>query len=192
MEVTERQEKIERTIANRREGVVVLQDIHDPHNAAAVWRSADAMGWQKIYLIFEKEEVFNPKKIGRASSASANKWLDFKIFRSTKECFDELHNEGYEIYATVLDKEAKNIQSIEFSNKKTAVVLGNEHRGLTEEAVKLADKKIYIPMRGMVQSLNLSVSAAICLYEVERQRNENGGNFGLSTELKDELISRWR
>jgi len=189
MELTDRQEKIDRVIDNRQEGVVVLQDIHDPHNAAAIWRSVDAFGWQKVYLIFEEEAEFNPKKMGRESSASANKWLDFKIFRSTKECFDELHNEGYEIYATVLDKEARNIQSIEFSNKKTAVVLGNEHRGLTEEAVKLADKKVYIPMRGMVQSLNLSVCAAVMLFEVSRQK---GQNSPIENKVKNELRKRWR
>lgn len=193
MELTDRQEKIDRTIANRREGVVVLQDIHDPHNAAAVWRSADAFGWQKVYLIFEKEEVFNPKKIGRASSASANKWLDFKVFNSTRECFDELHREGYEIFATVLDREAKTLGSVDMvGRQKVAIVMGNEHRGLTEEAIRLADQKIFIPMSGMVQSLNLSVSAAICLYEVERQRNESGTEYGLSEEEKKDLEDRWR
>jgi tRNA (guanosine-2'-O-)-methyltransferase len=193
MEVTDRQEKIDKVIANRREGVVVLQDIHDPHNAAAVWRSADAMGWQKIYLIFEKEKEFNPKKMGRESSASANKWLDFKIFKSTKECFDELHKDGYEIFATILDKEAKTLESVDMGGwQKVAIVMGNEHRGLSDEAVKLADQKVYIPMRGMVQSLNLSVSAAICLYEVERQRNINGGDFGLNVDEKKDLERRWR
>lgn len=96
-----RQEKIERVIENRREGVVVLEDIHDPHNAGAVCRSCDAFGWQKVYLIFDKEKQFNPKRIGKASSSSANKWLTFKIFKSTKECFEELKKDGFEIYATV-------------------------------------------------------------------------------------------
>jgi len=76
--VEERQNKIQRVIEQRQEGVIVLEDIHDPYNAAAVWRSADGFGFQKVYLVFEKEKTFNPKKIGKASSSSANKWLDLK------------------------------------------------------------------------------------------------------------------
>ena len=75
-ETTARRGKISKVIERRQEGVIVLEDIHDPHNAAAVWRSCDGFGFQKVYLIFEKEKVFNPKKIGKASSSSANKWLD--------------------------------------------------------------------------------------------------------------------
>lgn len=164
-----REEKIKKVIEQRQKGIVILEDIHDPHNAAAVWRSADAFGIQKIYLIFEKEKAFNPKKIGKASSASANKWLDFEIFTSTEECLKKVKSEGYTVYATVLDREAETIYKTDFP-ENPAIMFGNEHRGLSEEAINLADKKIYVPMRGMVQSLNLSVTAGICLYELTRQR----------------------
>lgn len=167
---TARRRKIERMMANRLENIVVLQDIHDPHNAAAVWRSCDAFGIGKVYLIFEKEARFNPKKVGKESSSSANKWIDFEIFTSTEECYKKLKSEGYKIYATVLNKEAKQLTVTSYESKKNAIVLGNEHRGLSEEAVKLADEKIYIPMSGMVQSLNLSVSAGIILWEMYRQK----------------------
>jgi tRNA (guanosine-2'-O-)-methyltransferase len=186
----DRKGKIRRVIENRQEGIIVLEDIHDPHNAAAVWRSCDGFGFQKVYLIFEQEKRFNPKKIGKASSSSANKWLDFKIFRSTKECVEELKKEGYKIFATILDKEATNLQSTNFKLHKIAVMLGNEHRGLSEAAVKMADEKIYIPMKGMVQSFNLSVTAAIVMYEINRQRT--GKSFGLSKEEKEEIGKRWR
>ena len=166
-----RQEKIKKVIDNRQEGVIVLENIADAHNAAAVWRSADAFGFQKIYLVFSVEKSFNPKKVGKKSSASANKWLSFKTFKNIDECYAELRKNGYKIYATVLDKEATNLQSSNFKLQKIAIVLGNEHRGLSEEATKGADEKIYIPMRGMVQSLNLSVTAAILMYEIDRQRN---------------------
>jgi len=166
-----RAEKIERVLKKRHEGIIVLEDIHDPHNAAAVWRSADAFGFGKIYLIFNKEVKFNPKKIGKETSGSANKWLDFEIFSSAEECFQKLKEQGYKIYATVLDKEARDLSLSDFRyQKKVAIVLGNEHRGLSEEAIKMADEKIYIPMLGMVQSLNLSVTAGICMWEYVRQR----------------------
>ncbi len=165
----DRQERIMTVMKARHEGIVVLEDIHDPHNAAAVWRNCDAFGFGKVYLIFDQEETFNPKKVGKASSSSANKWLDFEIFHSTKECYEKLKKEGYTIYATVLDKGAKNLQSSIFNLQKTAVVFGNEHRGLSMAAIEGADEKIYIPMKGMVQSLNLSVTAGIVMWEYTRQ-----------------------
>ena len=58
--------------------------------------------------------------------------------------------------------------------KKTAIVFGNEHRGVSDEVKNLSDKNMLIPMKGMVQSLNVSVSAAVCLYEALRQREEKG------------------
>jgi tRNA (guanosine-2'-O-)-methyltransferase len=181
--------KIEAVADKRQEGILVLEDIHDPHNAAAVWRSSDAFGFQKIYLIFNKEKVFNPKKVGKASSSSANKWLDFKIFKSTEECLNQLKSEGYKIYATVLDKEAKKLSEIDFKTKKVAIMLGNEHQGLSEAAIKMTDEKIYIPMRGMVQSLNLSVTAAIMMYEVNRQRKN--GDYQLPVGERMDLVKRW-
>jgi tRNA (guanosine-2'-O-)-methyltransferase len=187
--IEERQEKISKVIDQRQEGVIVLEDIHDPHNAAAVWRSCDAFGFQKVYLIFNKEKVFNPKKIGKASSSSANKWLDFEIFRSTEECMNKLKNEGYKIWATVLDKEAKRLSEVGFETKKVAIMLGNEHRGLSETAIKMADEKIYIPMRGMVQSLNLSVTAAIMMYEIDRQRKN--GDYQLPAKERLDLKKRF-
>ncbi|KKQ64781.1 MAG: tRNA methyltransferase [Candidatus Shapirobacteria bacterium GW2011_GWF1_38_23] len=181
IKMTTRQEKI-KIINNRQEGVIVLENIADPHNAAAVWRTADAFGFQKIYLVYSKEKIINPKRIGKASSSSANKWLSFKIFKNIDECYQELKKDGYKIYATVLDKEAKKISDNRYLGKKIAIVLGNEHRGLSEEAIKGADVKVYIPMKGMVQSLNISVTAAILMYEVDRQRSTSPGNFGKTRE----------
>jgi len=172
---TKREEKIKKVISKRQEGIIVFEDIHDPHNVAASCRSADGFGFQKIYLIFKSEKSFNPKKMGKTSSGSANKWLDFKIFKSTKECLEELKEDGFEIWATVLDKEAVDISEANFLKNKLAIMFGNEHRGLSKEAIKGADKKIYIPMKGMVQSFNLSVSAAIVMYEINRQREAARG-----------------
>ncbi|HWS49228.1 MAG TPA: RNA methyltransferase [Candidatus Methanoperedens sp.] len=187
MEKTVRQEKIEKVIENRQEGVIVLENIADPHNAAAVWRTADAFGFQKIYLVYSIEKAINPKKIGKASSSSANKWLSFKVFKNIDKCYQELHKDGYKIYATVLDNEAKGIFETRFEDRKTAVVLGNEHRGLSEEAIGGADEKIYIPMKGMVQSLNISVTAAILMYEIDRQRKKDTRNWKLETREREDL-----
>jgi len=171
-ELSVREQKIKQAKDNRHQGIIVLEDIHDPHNAAAVWRSADAFGFGKIYIIFDQEKQFNPKRVGKSSSSSANKWLDFEIFKTTKDCYQKLKNNGYKIVATVLDKEAKDLKVLNLDEEKIAFVFGNEHRGLSQTAIDGADKKVYIKMMGMVQSLNLSVTAGILMWEFIRQRLE--------------------
>ena len=158
----------------RQQGVVVLEDIHDPHNAEAVFRSCDAFGFQRVCLIFDQEEPFDPRRVGKLSSSSANKWLDFDIYDSATTCLDALHEDGYEVVATVAEGDADSIFEADLTASRIAVMLGNENRGLSAEAVTLADRRLTIPMAGMVRSLNLSVTAAIALYEVTRQRRQAG------------------
>ena len=75
----------------------------------------------------------------------------------------------------------------------SAIVLGNENRGVSSELTKLADTNILIPMFGMVESLNVSVAAAVILFEACRQRIENGKypNRDLSPEFLDQMIDEW-
>ncbi len=160
--------------AGRQRGVVVLEDIHDPHNAEAVFRSCDAFGFQRVCLIFDEEEPFDPRQVGKLTSSSANKWLDFEVYASVRECLDKLHRDGYEVVATVAAREAEDLFAAELTAPRIAVMLGNENRGLSAAAIALADRRITIPMTGMVRSLNLSVTAAIALYEVTRQRRRAG------------------
>ena len=158
----------------RQQGVVVLEDIHDPHNAEAVFRSCDAFGFQRVCLIFDQEQPFDPRRVGKLSSSSANKWLDFDVYGSARECLANLHRDGYEVVAMVAAGEAEQLFGAELTAPRIALMLGNEQRGLSEEAVALADRRVTIPMTGMVRSLNLSVTAAIALYEVTRQRRRAG------------------
>lgn len=180
-----RQEKIKKVVEERQEGIIVLEDVHDPHNVQAVVRTAEGFGFQKIYLIFEKEKVFDPKKIGRETSSSANKWVDYKIFMSTKEAIAQLKKEGWSIWATVLDKKAEKLDQVKFDNrKKIAVVFGNEHRGVSNQMNIAADKHLYIPMTGMVQSFNISVTAGIVMWEMTKQRKQT---YKLNEEEKNRI-----
>ena len=174
MPTPQRQQRIANVVAARQQGVVVIENIHDPHNAEAVIRSCDAFGIQKICLIFLDYEPFDPQAIGKLSSSSANKWLDFATYHSTEACLSDLKQQGYELIATVLDEQAESLYSAQLTTPKIALLLGNEHKGLSSTACKLADRAITIPMQGMVQSLNLSVTASIILYEITRQRLAQG------------------
>ena len=170
----------------------MLEDIHDPHNAEAVFRSCDAFGFQRVCLIFDEEEPFDPRRVGKLSSSSANKWLDFEVYSSAKACLDALHGEGFEVVATVAEGEAEEVYAAELASPRIAVMLGNENRGLSPEAVELADRRLTIPMAGMVRSLNLAVTAAILLFEVTRQRRQAGmEQYLLPADERDALLTRF-
>ena len=191
MSTPERMQRYREVAAGRQRGVVVLEDIHDPHNAEAVFRSCDAFGFQRVCLIFDEEAPFDPRAIGKLTSSSANKWLDFDVYSSARECLDELQGDGYEVVATVAAGEAESVFEAELTAPRIALMLGNENRGLSAEATALADRRITIPMTGMVRSLNLSVAAAIALYEVTRQRRGAGLEpYLLPADEQEELRQR--
>lgn len=189
--VTERRiNRINDTVSNKQEGIIVLQDIHDRHNAQAVIRSCECFGIQKVYLIFEEEKKFNPAVFGKLASSSANKWLDYEIFESTEECFKKLKADGYNIIATALGKESIEVYDFDFcAHKKFALCFGNEQVGLSELAIEKSDFTLYVPMHGMIQSLNLSVTAALCLYEMTRQRKAKGFDEFKYSELEQKIIA---
>jgi len=175
--VTPREEKIREVLKGRQSGlIVVLEDIHDPHNAAAILRTCDALGVQHAWFIFDKEERYNPKRVGKSSSSSANKWLSFRTFKSTRECLEALEVDGYTNIATVLHDADTNFDEYAFTqHERIALWVGNEHRGISKEAMEAAVARVKLPMRGMVESLNVSVATALFLYEIIRQRRLVGG-----------------
>ncbi len=184
-----RLERVRTVVRNRHHGLaVVIEDIHDPHNAEAIFRSCDAFGVQNVHLVFAKEKPWNPRKIGKSSSSSAHKWLSFFGHSSISECVSALKKEGYFIIGSVLDDKALNLYSHDFAkHKKVALIVGNEHSGMSAEAQKLCDALVKIPMLGMLESLNVSVAAATFLAELTRQRMASGRNFTLTKSEQDVL-----
>ena len=168
---------------------VIMENIHDPHNVSAIFRTCDAVGVPKISLLYTFESF---PKISKTSSSSANKWIEAEKFNDTKKCYDNFRAAGYKVYASMLNQKAMSIYDIDFT-QKIALVFGNEKRGVSSEAEKLADETFYIPMRGMIQSLNVSVAAAVTLYEAQRQRALKGmyEKSELDPQKLDELIDKW-
>jgi len=182
--------KIKRVISARQHSLkIIIENIHDPHNVSAIFRTCDAAGIPKVSLIYNLEPF---PKIGKKSSASAFKWIEKEKFKSVKDCYQTIKDDGFKIYASSLSDDAENIYKLDLT-KKVAIVFGNEHRGLSDDAIEFADKKFLIPMYGMVQSLNVSVSAAVVIYEALRQRKAKGmyDKSELSKKLLDELINEW-
>jgi tRNA (guanosine-2'-O-)-methyltransferase len=181
-----RTNKIISVIKSRQKSLhVVLENIHDPHNVSAIFRTCDSVGVGKVSLVYNVEPF---PKIGKKSSASAYKWVEKEKYKNVKDCFDALKKNGYKILVSSISSDSKSIYDLDFT-QKTAIVFGNEHRGVSEEAEDLADDKFIIPMFGMVQSLNVSVAAAICLYEALRQRTIKG-MYDKSEFSEEELNSK--
>jgi tRNA (guanosine-2'-O-)-methyltransferase len=149
---------------------VVIENVHDPHNVSAILRSCDAVGVNEVQLVYTNE-VF--PKLGKKSSASALKWVSRRRFSSIGDCYGVLRKEGFAIYATRLETSARSLYDVDLV-PPTAVVVGNEHRGVSAEAAEQADGIIQIPMVGMIQSLNVSVACAVILFEAMRQRQAAG------------------
>jgi tRNA (guanosine-2'-O-)-methyltransferase len=168
---------------------VVLENIHDPHNVSAILRTCDAVGIPKVSLLYNVEKF---PRIGKKSSASANKWIERDKFTTVEECYANLRNNGFLVYASSLNTDSKSLYELNLT-KEIAIILGNEHRGISQEAEEQADKTFYIPMYGMVQSLNVSVAAAVILYEALRQRKLKGmyDKSQLSSKELENKIKEW-
>jgi tRNA (guanosine-2'-O-)-methyltransferase len=188
----QRQQKIEHVLSKRQNDLtIVLENVFDPHNISAVMRSCDAVGVQEIYVLTTK--IPRHKKWGARSSSSAAKWLTVHQFEDATECFAALRKKYDHILTTHLAADAVNLYNLDLT-KKTALVFGNEHAGVSEEIRAMADGNFLIPQVGMIQSLNISVACAVSLYEAFRQK-EVAGHYAaqkLTAAEKEMLGQVWR
>jgi tRNA (guanosine-2'-O-)-methyltransferase len=183
-------EKIRTVLAHRQPDLtVVLENIHDPHNVSAIFRSCDAVGIMRVELLYTLEKL---PRVGKKSSSSAHKWVERRGHHSVDGCYGKLREEGFTIYATHLGESAVSLYDLDLT-RKVALVFGNEHRGVSDEAAEKADGVFQIPMVGMIQSLNVSVACAVSLYEALRQRLAHGAleKPKLSAEELALLLDQW-
>jgi tRNA (guanosine-2'-O-)-methyltransferase len=168
---------------------VVLEEVTNTHNANAVLRTCDAAGILNVDVISAAGESL---PINKAITTRADKWLDIRYHQVAAACLGDLKERGFRIAATDLGPGAVPHDAIDYT-KPTAIVFGNEKEGLSAEALALADDRIRIPMFGMVQSLNLSVSVGVILYEAVRQRTVRGyyDKPRLTPEELRAYASRW-
>jgi tRNA (guanosine-2'-O-)-methyltransferase len=185
-----RTERMEQVLASRQPGLVlVVENIHDQHNLGAILRSCDAVGVMRVMMVYYIE---SPPEIGKTSASGALKWLNFESYRSIQSCYDVLRKDGFQILATKIEPKTKELYSYDLT-VPTAIVMGNEHRGISREAADGADGLMYIRMRGMVESVNVSVAAAVALFEAMRQREVKGmyAEPQLSEEIMRSELQTW-
>jgi tRNA (guanosine-2'-O-)-methyltransferase len=178
-----RLERIEAVLATRLYGVsVVLESLYNHGNAAAVMRTCDGMGIQRVDLV----TTFPEYKCDRKISLGAHKWLDVHRHSSARSCVTALREKGYTILTTHLEDSA-GIDEIDFSGR-VALVFGNERVGVSKEMMALADGNFKIPMYGFAQSFNISVAAALGLYHATRKRRTHLGSDGDMTPEETQVL----
>ncbi|PLX42160.1 MAG: RNA methyltransferase [Deltaproteobacteria bacterium] len=166
---------------------LVVENLHDPHNMSAVVRSCEAFGVQHLHVVDSKGEF----KLSRGIRKGSHKWLDIHYYDSFAPCAEELREAGFDLYAALLTDDAVALEEVP-STRPVALVLGNEHAGVSEEAQRLCDGAYTIPMYGFVQSFNISVAAAISLYSLgTRMRSELGEGALLTPSEGSALLERW-
>ena len=186
----ERQAKIEKVAQQRQlDLAVVLENVHDPHNIGAVLRSCDAVGVTSVYAMFTTVDLF-PSKLymGKKSSSGSRKWVDVFVYTDPHKCMEDVLERYGRVLATSLEGGSESLYTADFT-QPTAILLGNEHSGVSSEMLNYCEGSIYIPQMGMSQSLNISVACAVTLYECLRQRDV-AGMYDTNTSGSQEELSK--
>ena len=170
----ERIRRIDEVLADRTYNLAVVVDgMVDTGNVSAVMRSADSFGVQAFHAVDRARSYKHSKR----TAQGARKWVDRWVWRQPAEALEALAETGYRIVVADLDATASPIADVDFS-VPTALVFGNELAGVSDEFRDAADEIAAIEMSGFAQSLNISVAAAICLYEARRDRIARLGKHG--------------
>ncbi|GMM68567.1 tRNA (guanosine(18)-2'-O)-methyltransferase TrmH [Alteromonas sp. MTD1] len=165
----ERYQRIREVLEKRQTDLTVcLENVHKPHNVSAVVRTCDAVGIHRVHTVWEKQYQFR-----RGTAMGSQQWVRQTNHMNIADAMTDLKGQGMQVLVTNLSETAVDFRDIDYT-KPTAILFGQEKYGATDEAKALADQDIVIPMMGMVQSLNVSVAAALVLYEAQRQRTIAG------------------
>ncbi|XP_047311335.1 uncharacterized protein LOC124914771 [Impatiens glandulifera] len=171
-----RKERFRRVAKNRSYSVcLVIEGLTDFGNVSAAFRSADALGFQSVHVI--SCDSSKRYRDNRHVSMGAEKWLDIEVWNSTRDCLSILKSRGYRIATTHLGVNAVSINDMDWS-LPTAIVVGNEGRGVSDDALELSDLYCAIPMMGMVDSFNVSVAAGLLMHHAVCDRTSRLGRHG--------------
>lgn len=148
---------------------VCMEQVHKPHNLSAIVRTADAVGAHNIHAVWKDSK----SRMAGGTALGSQNWVKLHHHTNVEDAVGGLKKAGMQVLVTNLSPTAVDYREIDYT-KPTAILLGQEKTGATEEAIALADQDIIIPMVGMVQSLNVSVACATVLFEAMRQRQLAG------------------
>jgi tRNA (guanosine-2'-O-)-methyltransferase len=183
--------RIKKVLAQRtRYLTIVLEDIFQPHNASAVLRSCECFGIQNVHIIENRYQYeINPDIV-----LGASKWLHLSQYNEKEEnttsCLQKLKEKGYTLVATSPHEKEFTPANLPL-DKPVALLFGTEQEGLTPQALNMADAFLTIPMAGFTESFNISVSAAICLYEITTRLRKSQVKWQLTETEENDLLHEW-
>jgi tRNA (guanosine-2'-O-)-methyltransferase len=184
---------VEKVLSERTRYItVVLENIFQSQNASAVVRTAECMGIQNLHIVENTAEYHLNVRVLKG----ANKWINLERHRAkginnTEECFNSLRMQGYKILVADPAPDGVSINDVDIFKNKVAIVFGNELNGASAYALEHGDEKIRIPMYGFTESLNISVSVAICLNILLDKLRQSETVIGLSDEEKALIRLSW-
>ena len=164
----------------------VIEDVFQFRNAAAIVRSIETCGFHKI-IAMECEHEFSPNL---RVTKGAETWVEVEKLPHNLDSLREIKNRGYKILAVSPENNATMLSDYDLK-EPVALVFGTEAAGVSEEILDFADETLAIPMYGFTQSFNVSVAAAICVYELKQKLLRSNLDYKLSEEKLWEMKVRW-
>ena len=184
----ERRDVLQRTVAQRTHYMRILtENMFHPQNASAIMRHCEAFGIQQIHTVEDRCKFDPSVNIVRGTQ----KWVDVEHHETTTEALRALKSEGYRIVATTPHRCSATPETFDVTKGKFALVFGTEHAGISDEVIEAADDFLMIPMCGMVESLNVSASAAILIYMLSERIRQSVDGWQLSDAEQLKLLTRW-
>lgn len=186
-----RRQRMETVVSQRTNYLhIVLENMYQAHNASAVLRSCDCFGIQNVHFIENKNHL----KISDDVAMGSSNWLNIHRHKQTEQntapALTELKRAGYRIVATTPHKNDFTIDTLPI-NQKMALVFGTEIDGITPEVLALADDFVNIPMFGFTESFNVSVCAALCMYELTKRMRAEVSDYYLTEAEQTEVYFNW-
>ena len=167
--IQERFQRIKQVLLTRQTDLTVcLEHVHKPQNVSAILRTCDAVGIHEVNIVWNKHTYFR-----KGTAMGTQKWLKHLQHESIAQAHQHFKSQHMQVLVTNLSDKSVDFRTVDYT-RPTAIILGQEKYGASEEAIALADREIVIPMMGMVQSLNVSVASALILYEAQHQRQKVG------------------
>jgi tRNA (guanosine-2'-O-)-methyltransferase len=185
----ERFAKLQLALDRRQPDLTVLVDsVNKSHNFAAIIRTADAVGIQRVHAISESDAMRRHHLI----TGGPKNWVGITLHRSTRAALSTLRAEGWQLVAAHVGPETRDYREVDYT-AKVALMVGAELVGLSDAAVAAADHHVAIPMHGLGTSLNVSVAVGAILLEAERQRLKAGfyERSRLTPEERERTLFEW-
>lgn len=186
-----RKQRFDEVLAQRMNHLqIVLENIYQPHNASAVIRSADCFGVQYVHAIEKKNKYIVNEDVAMGSG----NWITLQRHNdsdnNTRACLVRLKEKGFKIVATTPHKNDCSLQDLDIT-QKFALVFGTEQEGISEDVFEMADAYVKIPMYGFTESFNISVCAALCMYELTRRIRSSAIEWRLTENEKTDIYLAW-